>query len=126
MPLQGFSLSQIPPSQVQQEMEFLFPYENGLMKGFADLAFEWGKKYYLLDWKTNYLGSSIQDYSSENIVKSMERHDYFLQASIYTEALKRYVKLFDNRPFSQSFGGVFYIFVRGKAVWKTSSYTTRF
>ena len=121
MPFQGFSLSQIPPSQVQQEMEFLFPYENGLMKGFADLAFEWGKKYYLLDWKTNYLGPSIQDYSSENIVKSMEQHDYFLQASIYTEALKRYVKLFDNRPFSQSFGGVFYVFVRGKAVWGRSS-----
>ncbi len=117
LPLKGFSLSQIPPSQMLQEMEFLFPYEKGFMKGFADLVFEWGGKYYLLDWKTNYLGPSIEDYSVQNLSSSMEQHDYFLQASIYTEALKRYVKLFDKRPFSQCFGGVFYVFVRGKAVY---------
>ncbi|MBS0654076.1 MAG: PD-(D/E)XK nuclease family protein, partial [Verrucomicrobia bacterium] len=116
MPLKGFSLSEIPPAQIQEEMEFLFPFEKGLMKGFADLVFESKKKYYLLDWKTNYLGPSLQDYSSENILKSMDQHDYFLQASIYAEALKRYVKLFDKRPFSECFGGVFYIFVRGKVV----------
>jgi len=116
MPLKGFSLSEIPPAQIQEEMEFLFPFEKGLMKGFADLVFEWRKKYYLIDWKTNYLGSSLQDYSPENVLKSMDQHDYFLQASIYAEALKRYVKLFDNRPFSECFGGVFYIFVRGKAI----------
>ena len=46
----------------------------------------------------------------------MEKNDYFLQAKLYTEALKRYVKLFDSRDFNLSFGGVFYLFVRGKAV----------
>ncbi len=115
-PLKGFSLSEIPPVQIQEEMEFLFPFEKGLMKGFIDLVFESQKRYYLLDWKTNYLGDSLQDYSPENVLKSMDQHDYFLQASIYAEALKRYVKLFDKRPFSDCFGGVFYIFVRGKVV----------
>lgn len=121
MPLKGFCLSEIPPVQIQEEMEFLFPFEKGLMKGFADLVFEWRKKYYLLDWKTNYLGALAQDYSSENVTKSMEQHDYFLQASIYGEALKRYVKLFDKRPFSECFGGIFYVFVRGKAVYYIDS-----
>ncbi len=115
-PLKGFSLSEIPPVQIQGEMEFLFPFEKGLMKGFIDLIFESGKKYYLLDWKTNHLGSSLQDYSKENVLKSMSQHDYFLQATIYKEALKRYVKLFDKRPFSECFGGAFYIFVRGRVV----------
>ena len=34
----------------------------------------------------------------------MEQHQYNLQASIYAGALKRFVKLFDNRPFSRSVG----------------------
>jgi exodeoxyribonuclease V beta subunit len=116
LPLDNFSLSEIPPSQIQEEIEFLFPFEQGFMKGFADLVFEWKNKYYLLDWKTNYLGPSLQSYSPPHLLASMGQNDYFLQAKIYAEALKRYVKLFDKRPFSESFGGMFYIFVRGQAV----------
>ena len=88
-----------------------------MMKGFADLFFEFEGKYYLLDWKSNYLGPSDADYSQENIIQVMHQNDYFLQASIYREALSRYVKLFDNRPFSECFGGAIYYFIRGNAVY---------
>lgn len=114
-PLGAFSLSQLPPSQVQQEMEFHFSFPQGVMKGFADLFFEYQGKYYLLDWKSNYLGPSNTDYSEENMIAAMSENDYFLQARIYKEALSRYVKLFDNRPFDQLFGGAIYYFVRGVA-----------
>jgi exodeoxyribonuclease V beta subunit len=120
-------LRDVPASQLFCEMEFLFPYEriakpqfgskNAMMKGFADLIFLYEDKYYLLDWKTNYLGPSHQEYSQEKIADAMAMHQYFLQASIYAAALKRYVKLFDNRPFEEIFGGAFYVFVRGKAVF---------
>ena len=48
--------------------------------------------------------------------QAMQANHYFLQASIYAAALKRYVKLFDIRPFEEIFGGALYVFVRGKGV----------
>lgn len=116
-PIDGFSLSEVSSNSLQQEMEFYFPLKhlkNGVMKGFADLLFECHGKYYLLDWKSNVLGASDEDYSLENIAKVMELEEYGLQASIYREALMRYVKLFDNRPFKEVFGGAIYFFLRGK------------
>jgi exodeoxyribonuclease V beta subunit len=112
----NFSLADIPGKQLQQEMEFCFPIAQGMMKGFCDLLFEFEGKYYILDWKSNYLGPTDADYTQEKIAQAMHQHDYFLQASIYAAALERYVKLFDNRPFSESFGGAIYYFIRGKAV----------
>ncbi len=112
-PIAGFALTDVPGDQLQAEMEFFFPVSRGMMKGFADLVFEFQGKYYLLDWKSNYLGPSDADYTQEKIIDAMERHDYFLQASIYTAALKRFVKLFDKRPFSECFGGAIYYFIRG-------------
>ncbi len=127
-PIAGFALADVPGDQLQAEMEFFFPVPRGMMKGFADLVFEFQGKYYLLDWKSNYLGPSDADYTQKNIIDAMERHDYFLQASIYAEALKRFVKLFDKRPFSECFGGAIYYFIRGSApyhffpeeLWNTS------
>ncbi len=112
-----FALSDVPGHQLQQEMEFYFPVSKGIMKGFCDLLLEFKGKYYLLDWKSNYLGPSDADYTQEKMEQVMHGHDYFLQASIYASALKRFVKLFDNRPFSESFGGAIYYFVRGKAFY---------
>jgi exodeoxyribonuclease V beta subunit len=113
--LTTFPLVDVPGHQLQQEMEFLFSISRGMMKGFCDLFFEFEGKYYLLDWKSNYLGPSDADYTQEAIIQAMENHDYFLQASIYASALERYVKLFDTRPFSECFGGAIYYFIRGKA-----------
>ena len=87
------------------------------MKGFADLVFTFEEKYYLLDWKTNYLGTSDAAYTQQQMHNAMEHHSYFLQARIYSQALERYVKLFDNRPFATCFGGVLYYFVRGKGIY---------
>lgn len=112
-PLCGFSLADVPSSQMQYEAEFLYPCSQGVMKGFADLFFFYEGKYYLLDWKSNIL----VDYSEHRLEQCMKEHQYDLQASIYKEALKRYVKLFDNRPFSSCFGGAIYYFVRGESVY---------
>ncbi len=113
----AFSLVTIPPSQILQEMEFVYPYGKDLLKGAADLIFQKDGLYYLLDWKSNFLGSREADYGEDNLVKEMKEKEYFLQAEIYTAALKRYVKLFDNRPFKECFGGTFYLFLRGLKVY---------
>lgn len=116
-PLLSFCIADIPRDQLLEEMEFVYTLPRGLMKGFADLIFAWQEKYYILDWKSNYLGSSDAAYTPEALENSMTDNEYKLQASIYAEALRRYVKLFDNRPFEECFGGALYYFVRGKALY---------
>lgn len=107
MPLGPLSLSELQPSQVQVEMEFVFSKAPDLIKGFIDLVFFHEGKYYFLDWKTNWLGHTDADYAAMNLQKSMEDHDYGLQAALYGEALRRYIK--------EGFGGAFYVYVRGKS-----------
>lgn len=110
----SFSLSDLTSDQIQQEMEFVFPVKEGMMKGFIDLCFEYQGKYYLLDWKTNYLGPDETAYSEEALITEMNRCNYLLQASIYATALKKHIKLFDSRAFADLFGGAIYYFIRGK------------
>lgn len=118
------SLATIALKNFYREIEFLYPWEEtfnvpdvenqkGYLKGVIDLIFEYQQKYYLLDWKSNWLGPAYVDYSQENLHQSMGSNNYFLQAKVYREALRRYVKLFDDRPFEQVYGGTFYLFLRG-------------
>ena len=95
-------------------MEFVYEKQKDLIKGFIDLVFYHEGLYYIVDWKTNWL----PEYSPEMIEESMLQHAYHLQAKIYKEALKRYVKLFDQRPFEQLFGGAYYLYLRGMQ-WKS-------
>ncbi len=107
----GFSLYEVPPSHIWPETPFLFSLQTkSQVKGFIDLLFLFQGKYYLLDWKTNDLGDKKEDYSLENLEKEMIQEDYFFQASLYRKALERFF-VEQNLPFS--FGGMFYIFLRG-------------
>jgi exodeoxyribonuclease V beta subunit len=110
----GFSLLEIEPQNIQTEMEFLFSSSPNFVKGFIDLVFYFEDKYYIVDWKTNWLGPDQLAYSS--MEEAMTSHDYSLQAALYTEALARHVKQFDIRPFQDIFGGAIYLFVRGPGV----------
>ena len=121
---EAFALCTIDMAQSYREMEFLFPwksaltvkdftYSSGYLKGVIDLIFAHRGKYYLVDWKTNWLGSDIADYHLGNLAQAMHAHEYHLQATIYKEALKRYLRIVDDRAFEACFGGVYYLFVRG-------------
>ncbi len=112
----GFCLKDVPQSQMLTEVEFLLPVhfpQKGYLKGFADLFFEMEGRYYLLDWKTNYLGENESFYQKAHLEEAMKHGDYFFQANLYMEALKAYLALQETRPFEECFGGVFYLFVRG-------------
>lgn len=107
--LDGFCLRDLDRDHLMPEMEFLFPTDGTALKGFIDLSFEYDGKFYLIDWKTNVL----ENYSPENLQKAMIEHDYLLQGKIYATAFTRYLKLYG----SPSFGGVFFLFVRGPAAY---------
>ena len=108
----SFCLKDVEFNNFQPEVEFLFSWKKDYMKGFIDLVFEHQSKYYIIDWKSNYLSSFSKDYDKKNIEEEMSLHNYYLQAAIYTKSLKRHLKIL-NKDFEKVFGGVFYIFLRG-------------
>jgi len=87
---------------------------RGLMKGFIDLVFQWDGRYYLLDWKSNYLGPQIEDYDQASMQRAMERNYYILQYHLYAVALHKYLKFrIGGYQYEKQFGGIFYLFLRG-------------
>lgn len=79
-----------------------------------DLVFRHEGRYYLADWKSNWLGHSTSDYSPERLDRAMADNFYHLQSWLYALALQRFLagRLPDYR-YEQHFGGIFYVFVRG-------------
>jgi exodeoxyribonuclease V beta subunit len=87
---------------------------QGLMTGFIDLFFEHDGKFYILDWKSNFLGDSIEDYDQVGVANAMNESNYHLQYLIYALALDKYLtSKLPGFDFEQHFGGVIYLFLRG-------------
>ncbi len=87
---------------------------KGFLKGFVDLVFCHQGRYYLIDWKSNYLGSQSSDYGPAQVQDAMVAANYSLQYHLYTVALHRYLaSRLDEYAYQRHFGGVFYIFLRG-------------
>lgn len=87
----------------------------GMMNGFVDLFFEYNGKYYILDWKSNFLGDRVEDYSKEGLMQGMNESNYHLQYLLYTLAIDKYLsnRLGESYNFEEHFGGVCYVFLRG-------------
>jgi exodeoxyribonuclease V beta subunit len=147
----GLSLNKLAPQNCLIEMEFNLPLDSidakqinhtlsthfgldysrldfaqvtGLLKGFIDLIFCVEGKYFILDYKSNYLGSSPHDYHQDALEAAMSSHQYHLQYLIYTVALHRLLKLrIKNYDIEQHLGGVYYTFLRampdGKGIYFT-------
>ena len=91
-----------------------FHQVQGMLKGFIDLVFRWNGQYYLLDYKSNWLGDSEAAYTPEAMAQAMVDHRYDLQYQLYTLALHRYLQhRLPGYDYQRHFGGVFYLFLRG-------------
>jgi exodeoxyribonuclease V beta subunit len=87
---------------------------DGFIKGFIDLVFEAQGRYYLADYKSNWLGMDYSDYHSQALCDAMVSHHYTLQYVLYTLAVHRYLRLrIPDYDYERHFGGVFYLFLRG-------------
>ena len=87
---------------------------SGFLKGYIDMVFEQAGRYYILDWKSNFLGDHPADYNRKAIDKIMAEEFYALQYCLYSLAFDRYAqaRIPAYRP-ERDFGGVFYVFIRG-------------
>jgi len=87
---------------------------EGFMNGFIDLLFRFKDRYYLIDWKSNWLGSRPEDYGPDGMRRAMLEHNYFLQYHLYTLAADLFLeKRLPGYSYQTHFGGVFYVFLRG-------------
>ena len=96
-------------------MELEFASFEGHLKGAIDLVFEAQGRFYILDYKSNYLGDTPADYQFDALQAAMEAHRYDVQYLIYCLALHRFLKqrLIDRYDYARDFGGVIYLFLRG-------------
>ena len=103
------------PAAFKREAENLsFVSARGFMNGYIDLIFRADDKFYIVDWKSNHLGDTPEDYYHDAVMAVMAKEQYFLQYYIYTAALDKYLsQRIKDYDYSTCFGGVFYIFLRG-------------
>ena len=102
-------------SDFPEQLERLyFSPVKGFMKGFMDLVFEADGRFYLADWKSNFLGGQLEDYHPGALTGAMTKDFYILQYHLYTLALHQYLRVrIPDYCYETHFGGVFYIFLRG-------------
>ena len=87
---------------------------TGFMKGFIDLVFEYEGRFYIADYKSNYLGLQQAAYQTDELNRAMVSHDYPLQYLIYSLALHRYLRLrLPDYDHEEHLGGAYYLFIRG-------------
>ena len=134
----GFRLSELSKKDERREMEFHFPassvdghrlleiIRNGaaasdqenigqhFMTGFIDLIARQNGKYMIIDYKSNYLGDSPEDYSREHLKQEILNASYDLQYHLYTVALVKYLRSrISDFDYNRHIAGVAYLFVRG-------------
>lgn len=87
---------------------------NGMLKGFIDLVFCYEGRYFVLDYKSNYLGEDENAYDQDAMAHAMAGHRYDLQYLLYTLALHRLLNTrLAGYDYERDVGGVVYLFLRG-------------
>ncbi len=88
---------------------------HGMLMGFADLVFLHEGRYWVLDYKSNYLGARDADYHAAALEAAMAQHRYDVQAGLYLLALHRLLRarLGDAYDPRRQLGGAVYLFLRG-------------
>ncbi|WP_236248701.1 exodeoxyribonuclease V subunit beta [Pseudomonas mosselii] len=143
MPLQGTTLTLAGLERYQVEMEFWFASHqvdavrldhlvarhthvgmtraaaqptvlNGMFKGFIDLAFELDGRYYVADYKSNWLGPDAEAYGALAMEQAILEHRYDLQYVLYLLALHRQLRArLPDYDYDRHVGGAVFIFLRG-------------
>jgi len=135
-----FALNQVALQAQRRELEFVLPLDDvdfaalgplarehgwpisdvapgqwrGLLKGYIDLAFTHRGRWYVADYKSNWLGAAMADYAPDMLDAAMQAHAYRLQALLYTVALHRWLRVrLHAYDYTRHVGGAYWMFVRG-------------
>ncbi|GAB2711998.1 exodeoxyribonuclease V subunit beta [Comamonas sediminis] len=87
---------------------------HGMLKGYMDLVFEHGGRYYVMDYKSNWLGADSTAYTPQAMAAAVLQHRYDLQYVLYTYALHRLLQQrLPGYDYERDVGGMQYWFLRG-------------
>ena len=99
---------------------------NGMFKGFIDLTFEHQGRYYVADYKSNWLGTGDSAYTEQAMTASILDNRYDLQYVLYLLALHRQLKArLPGYDYDQHMGGALYLFLRGTRAQGQGVFFTR-
>ncbi|MGP9636677.1 UvrD-helicase domain-containing protein [Psychrobacter sp. AOP3-A1-26] len=111
--------TQYLPDEPEKHIELSPQFSNHIyryLRGEIDLVYECAGKFYVVDYKSNYLGNSLSNYNGDNLSAAMNKAGYWLQAAIYQVALHRFLRLrlknYEGNEM-QYLGAVEYVFLRG-------------
>ncbi|MCX7726630.1 MAG: UvrD-helicase domain-containing protein, partial [Chitinispirillaceae bacterium] len=112
----SFSISNLNCKDFDTEVEFNIADGAERLIGYIDLLFRIKEnngeyKYYILDWKSNYL----EDYSPKVIEEDIKNSLYDIQAKIYCYGLHRWLSLILGKKYNPAIhlGGALYVYLRG-------------
>ncbi len=87
---------------------------TGYLRGFIDLVMAHNDRWYVLDYKSNWLGNRASDYTSVRLDPAMHNSGYTFQYLLYLVALDRYLATrIRDYDYERHIGGAFYLFLRG-------------
>lgn len=96
------------------EEELPRPLVDGYVKGYIDLVFEAQGRFYIADYKSNWLGNELDAYRPDALEAVVRNELYTLQYVTYTLALHRFLRLrIPGYDYDEHMGGAFYLFLRG-------------
>ncbi|QJI42513.1 exodeoxyribonuclease V subunit beta [Pseudomonas sp. ADAK2] len=99
---------------------------NGMFKGFIDLTFEHDGRYYVADYKSNWLGVDDAAYTEQAMEQSILDNRYDLQYVLYLLALHRQLKArLPDYDYERHIGGALYLFLRGTRASSQGVYFAR-
>jgi len=135
-----FSLANLPNNATRRELEFHLPFASvdisqipiiaarhgyrlgpipaeriaGFLKGFIDLVTLHNGRYYIADYKSNWLGGHRDAYLQPAVANAMRDSGYHLQYLLYTVAVNRWLAARGgDYSYESHFGGIQYLFLRG-------------
>lgn len=87
---------------------------HGMLTGAIDLVFKHNDRYYLADYKSNYLGADYTAYDAVNLDRNNDEKAYTLQYLIYSLALHKHLQYrMPDYDYESHFGGAYYLYIRG-------------
>lgn len=87
---------------------------HGYLTGFVDLLFEHDGRWWVVDWKSNQLGTSPAAYTADALTAVMVDHHYVLQYHLYLTAAYRFLQhRMPDFDYDRHMGGAAYAFLRG-------------
>ncbi|AZD06193.1 Exodeoxyribonuclease V beta chain [Pseudomonas chlororaphis] len=99
---------------------------NGMFKGFIDLTFEHQGRYYVADYKSNWLGVDDAAYTEQAMEQSILDNRYDLQYVLYLLALHRQLRArLADYDYDRHMGGALYLFLRGTGSASRGVFFTR-